>query len=175
MKCPACDKELTQMNVADIVVGVCQGGCGGIWFDNFELKKFDEPHEAAGQALLEIEKDPGAKVDPEARRKCPKCDGITMMRHFFSVKREVTVDECGGCAGVWLDPGELRNIREMFPSEEARHDAADAYFNDLFGDKLAAMRKESEAGAARAKKFARVFRFICPTYYIPGKQEWGAF
>jgi len=27
------------------VVDVCQNGCGGIWFDNFELEKVDEKHE----------------------------------------------------------------------------------------------------------------------------------
>jgi uncharacterized protein len=37
MKCPACFNELTQLQVGSLVVDVCQGGCGGIWFDAFEL------------------------------------------------------------------------------------------------------------------------------------------
>jgi len=24
-------------------------------------------------------------------------------------------------------------------------------------------------------KISNMFRFICPSYYIPGKQDWGAF
>ena len=40
MNCPACGNVLKEMTVSDISVDVCQGGCGGIWFDNFELKKF---------------------------------------------------------------------------------------------------------------------------------------
>jgi len=43
MNCPACGNILEQMTVGDVTVDVCQRGCGGIWFDNFELEKFDEP------------------------------------------------------------------------------------------------------------------------------------
>ena len=45
----------------------------------------------------------------------------------------------------------------------------------LFGDKLRAMEQAGEQKFATARKIANVFRFICPTYYIPGKQKWGAF
>jgi hypothetical protein len=37
------------------------------------------------------------------------------------------------------------------------------------------MRAESQTKAEKAKKIARLFRFICPSYYLPRKQEWGAF
>ena len=30
-----------------------------------------------------------------------------MMRHFFSVKRQVEVDECPGCGGFRLDAGKM--------------------------------------------------------------------
>ena len=97
------------------------------------------------------------------------------MKYFVSVKKEVEVDECGACGGIWLDYGELGQIRNQFLTEEERKKAAQAYFSEFFDEKLAKMRAESEAQLQRAKKFARMFRFICPTYYIPGKQEWGAF
>ena len=42
MKCPACGNELSQMVAGEITVDVCKGGCGGIWFDHFELQKVDE-------------------------------------------------------------------------------------------------------------------------------------
>ena len=175
MKCAACNNELQQMTVADVTVDVCKGGCGGIWFDNFEFKKFDEPHESAGEALLDIETDPNITVDHNKRLNCPKCDGITMMRHFFSSKHKVVIDECASCAGIWLDAGELRQIRSLFDSEEQKQQAADEYFNALFGSQLKKMEAESEAKLQKARKFANMFRFICPSYYIPGKQEWGAF
>ena len=78
MKCPACENELQQMTVADVTVDVCKGGCGGIWFDNFELKKFDEPHESAGEVLLDTEPDKAITVDHSKKLKCPKCDDVVM-------------------------------------------------------------------------------------------------
>ena len=175
MECPACGNQLQQMTAGDVTVDVCKGGCGGIWFDNFELKKFDEPHESEGEQLLEVERNESVTVDHTKRLKCPKCDNIVMMRHFFSVKKQVEVDECPNCAGFWLDAGELGKIRGLFKTEEERHKAADEYFQEVLGGKLDAMQAEDEAKLAKAKKIANMFRFICPSYYVPGKQDWGAF
>ena len=175
MKCPACSNVLQEMTVGDVTVDVCKGGCGGIWFDNFELKKINEPHEAAGQQLLDIERDDSITIDRTKRLNCPKCDDIVMMRHFFSIKKQVEVDECPNCAGFWLDAGELRKIRTLFDTEEQRHQAAEEYFSEVFGDEFAAMQAGSEEKLAKTRKISSMFRFICPTYYIPGKQHWGAF
>lgn len=175
MKCPACGNELKEMTAGDVTVDICKGGCGGIWFDWFELKKFDEPHEAAGEALLEVERPQGVSVDHSKRLNCPKCDDIVMMRHFFSIKKAVVLDECPGCAGFWLDAGELGQIRGLFKTEEERHKAAEEYFDEVFGDKLKAMQAQDQAKLEKTQKIANMFRFICPTHYIPGKQDWGAF
>ncbi len=175
MECPACSNMLQQITVADVTVDVCKGGCGGIWFDHFEIKKFDEPHESAGDALLQPERDAELTIDHTKKLKCPKCDDIVMMRHFFSIKKEVTVDECPACGGFWLDSGELGGIRSLFNTEEERHKAAQEYFSEVFGDQFAAMKAESEEKLKKARKIANMFRFICPSFYIPGKQDWGAF
>ncbi len=175
MKCPTCENMLQEMTVGDVAVDVCKGGCGGIWFDNFELKKFDEPHESAGEALLDIERDESLIVDHTKRLKCPKCDDVVMMRHFFSVKKGVEVDECPSCAGLWLDAGELRGIRSLFNTEEERHKAGEEYFEEVFGDHFKTMKAESEEKLAKTRKIVNVFRYICPTHYISGKQDWGAF
>jgi Zn-finger nucleic acid-binding protein len=156
-------------------VDVCRGGCGGIWFDNYELKKADEAHEGLGESLLEIERDPAVAVDHEQRRNCPKCDDLVMMRRFVSVKRQVEVDECPGCAGIWLDAGELATIRDQFATEEERRQAADDYFDEIFGPELERRHAERSEKLERVERMARAFRFICPSYYLPGKQRWGAF
>ena len=175
MKCPACGKELRQMVVGGVTVDVCEGGCGGIWFDNYELKKFDEPHEAAGEELLDIKRNENIRVDHAAKRKCPLCKNMPMQRHFSSVKQEVSVDECPNCGGFWLDAGELAGIRQLYGSEEEGVKAAEEYFQDVFGKELAAMKAESDENIRKARRVANMFRFICPTNYIPGKQDWGAF
>jgi Zn-finger nucleic acid-binding protein len=111
MKCPACFNELTQMQVGTLVVDVCHGSCGGIWFDAFELQRVDEEDEAGGEPLLHIERHPNVKVDAVRKRDCPRCPDVKLHRHFFSAKRRVEVDQCPNCGGYWLDAGELAQIR----------------------------------------------------------------
>jgi Zn-finger nucleic acid-binding protein len=135
----------------------------------------DEPHESLGESLLDLERDPDLVVDLERRRTCPRCTGQIMMRHYFSVRRQVAVDECPRCAGLFLDGGELRAIREEFATEGEREGAAREAFQAQFASQLEAMRREREHKAERARSFARMFRFILPSWYLPGKQGWGAF
>jgi uncharacterized protein len=111
MKCPACYNELTQLRAGDLVVDVCQGGCGGIWFDAFELQKADEESERLAEPLLHIRRNERLAVDKSRKRECPRCTGIKLHRHFFSAKRRVEVDQCPNCGGYWLDAGELALVR----------------------------------------------------------------
>lgn len=143
MKCPACGHTLAPITVSQLTVDVCRGGCGGIWFDNFELKKVDEPHEFEGEALLHIERDDHRLVDYERRRTCPKCDNILMMRHYFSDRRQVEVDECPNCGGIWLDAGELAAIRQECHEKKAREFATKKYFGKLFGQEFIRARARS--------------------------------
>jgi Zn-finger nucleic acid-binding protein len=176
VSCPACGHALSTVAVGGLSVEVCDGGCGGIWFDHWELQKVDEQAETAGEQLLGVRRDPGVVVDPAERYRCPKCrDDVVLMRHFWSVKREVTIDECPECGGIFLDAGELARIRHEYPTEEARHAAADAYFKEVVDPLLDAERAESAEELARAQKFAHAFRFICPSWYAPGKQAGAAF
>jgi len=112
MKCPACDRELAVLQVGAVEVDACQGGCGGVWFDAFELNKVDEQREAAGEHLINIERNPSLRVDAVRKRDCPRCEGIKLKRHLFSRTSRVEVDHCPNCAGYWLDAGELEKIRE---------------------------------------------------------------
>src|SRR5213079_219364 len=98
MKCPACFNELSKMQVGNVEVDVCHGGCGGVWFDAFELQRVDEETEA-GEPLLHIPRDPKVVVDSARKRECPVCSGMKLMRRFFSPKRQVEIDECPNCAG----------------------------------------------------------------------------
>lgn len=119
MKCPACDYDLTEMELGGVKVDACHGGCGGIWFDAFELQRVDEQREVPTQHLLRIQSNPQLRVDASRKRACPRCDGIKLKRHFFSAKKQVEVDHCPNCAGYWLDAGELEKIRAEKAQEEA--------------------------------------------------------
>jgi len=176
MDCPACDHVLSARAAGDLTVDVCAGGCGGIWFDHYELRKVDEQSESAGAALLDVPRDPAVVADQTQRYVCPKCtDGVVMMRHCWSVARRVTIDECPGCGGVFLDAGELASIRALYPTEEARHAAADAYFHEVADPLLDEQRAADAEELARAQRFAHALRFVCPSSYLPGKQAGAAF
>ena len=127
MKCPACDHQLTEIRVGAVAVDICQGGCGGIWFDAFELKKVDEQHEAAGEPLVQIKRGPVRQADSSQKRACPRCDGVKLKRHLFNPKSTVEVDHCPNCAGYWLDAGELEKIRlEQNPATAVANSAQEA-------------------------------------------------
>lgn len=175
MKCPVCGETLSERVEAGITVDVCDKGCGGIWFDNLELKKVDEAHESAGEALLGSEPRKPIPVDRAAKRLCPRCPNQILRRHYFSVRQEVEVDDCPRCGGIWLDACELAAIRKQFTTEQERKQAADAYISKLFDKVLAEQAARDQATSEFSKKFAHALRFICPSYWIPGKQSWGAF
>lgn len=111
MKCPACSHPLTQIEIGSLVVDACRGGCGGVWFDVFELNQVDEPDEFLGEALVDVPRDPAVQVDPYRRRECPRCTQMKLKRRLYHPKIAIDVDECPACGGFWLDAGELEQIR----------------------------------------------------------------
>src|SRR3954466_8598791 len=119
MMCPACGKQLSQLVAAGVVLDVCNGGCGGIWFDAFELQKVEAAQTVTGDFEINIPRDPSIQVNFQARRCCPKCRDVVLMRHYYSKRRGVVLDECPSCAGFWLDAGELEQIRYERESLEA--------------------------------------------------------
>jgi uncharacterized protein len=126
MKCPVCSRKLKELRVDDITVDVCDSGCGGIWFDAFELQRVDEVQETTGAKLVDTLSSSSAVTDAppdkDAKRECPRCAGIKLKKHFFSAKRRVAVDQCPNCGGYWLDHGELQVIRAE--TEERSHEEA---------------------------------------------------
>ena len=121
INCPACGAEMEKifMPAQGVHLDVCTNGCGGIYFDNREFKKFDEPHEDISPLLKVLEGKEFKKVDEEQVRDCPVC-GNRMIKNFSSAKHEVLVDECYACGGKFLDYGELEKIRAQYNTEEER-------------------------------------------------------
>src|SRR3990172_4121087 len=169
MTCPACDAELSEVVVNGVTLNACTTRCGGIWFDQFELRKFDEPYEPAGDVPT-LKRAAGVTIDPNKVRMCPTCVSIRLTRHFFSIKRQVAIEECPRCGGYWLDAGELLAIRSEFPTQKDRIRAAEEYFEDVFGPEFRAQAQKDQASLERARRVAHMFRFLCPPSYIPANQ-----
>lgn len=174
MECPRTGAPMLEKTIGKIKVDISTG-CGAIWFDHLEIKKFDELSEAGGEELISAAGEYHKDINTTPRLRCPQCADVIMLRHFFSVSRQVEIDECPGCGGIWLDPGEIKAIRELFEDSEKKGAAADRYFESLFSSpEMKAMKAGSPRDLQRAKRLARMFKYICPSSYLPGKQDWGS-
>jgi Zn-finger nucleic acid-binding protein len=113
LQCPACSHPLSRKYLGSIEVDVCHGGCGGIWFDAFELGQLDQYWSTEPREMRVPLVNPERLMAANPMRHCPRCDQIKLRRHFHNASRLVQVDSCPGCAGVWLDAGEFQRIREL--------------------------------------------------------------
>lgn len=112
LTCPACQHQMTKiMTKEGVLIDICLDGCGGIWFDNRELAKFDEEHENAQEILEVIKGKTFKKVDTSMVRKCPVCSQ-KMVKNKYSMNTNVEIDECYNCGGKFLDNDELVLIRK---------------------------------------------------------------
>ena len=104
MLCPKCRKAtLAEMQVGDVrtVVDQCRS-CGGIWFDRKELEAIMD------LAARDLAIPPTAE---ETRRTCPR--DFEKLLTFRYPQTEVMIDMCRRCEGLWLDGGELTEIRKI--------------------------------------------------------------
>lgn len=129
IKCPACGKEMKKVFIegANCNVDICTDGCGGIFVDNREYKKFDEQHESIDKILEAYKGKTFSKQDQTKVRTCPVCDS-KMIKNYASSMQKVEIDQCYSCGGIFLDYGELQAIREQYKTEKDRQDAFKNYF-----------------------------------------------
>ena len=127
MKCPACGTELVTQMASDIQVDLCQHGCGGLWLDDREIKKFDEEAEFDPETLRGQLSPSGSVTINTGVRPCPRCSGEILWKRWYDINRQVEVDQCPKCSGIWLDLGELSKIRGQYKTEVERQEAADKY------------------------------------------------
>src|SRR5262249_14911993 len=117
-RCPGCGTAMhAQRDGKTLVVDFC-AGCGGLWLDKGEL-------EAEGARLpADLPRVASAKA-----RTCPRC-----VKPLDTVKgREVEVDLCAGCGGIFLDRGELtvlvERTKQADASAEIKQDVKDSAAN----------------------------------------------
>ena len=104
MHCPkCCNESLEEIQVGDVKTPVdhCRT-CGGIWFDQRELETI------MTVAVKDLVVPSGAR---ETGRMCPR--DFEAMFAFKYPQTEVTVDMCRKCLGLWLDGGELTEIKKV--------------------------------------------------------------
>ncbi len=92
-----------------MTLDVCYGGCGGIWFDASELERVSPQVANTLHTIWQAPVNP-AKLD-EARM-CPRCPDQVLDRKWFSDQKNVVIDQCPKCGGIWLDAGEFTRVYE---------------------------------------------------------------
>lgn len=103
MNCPKCNNILKQGKTknSDVTVDYCSK-CKGIWFDEKELEQ------------VEYESVKFLAVPPDAiesKYQCPKCQKALFS--FSYPQTFVTIDMCKKCKGLWVDAGELKEIKAV--------------------------------------------------------------
>ena len=76
------------------------------YFVRMEFEKKKEQEEAKQKELKENEK---KKLKELHHMKCPKC-GMDLIEMDY---KNIKVDKCSGCEGVWLDAGELEMVSQL--------------------------------------------------------------
>jgi len=84
----------------NVIVDACPK-CDGMWLDTGELKKLTGDRKLSDY----LTKDIGTKT--ESKLVCPRCGGLMDLE----LADEVEVDVCLKCNGVWLDAGELEELK----------------------------------------------------------------
>ncbi|MFN8790509.1 MAG: zf-TFIIB domain-containing protein [Bdellovibrionales bacterium] len=119
--------------VAGVEVDICPRS-GGLWFDRFELDRFDEAHEDFHELLAMIPKNPEPPEILKSRRS-PRHPEAIMHQQPYGPKGAngaLTIDKCPVCAGIWLDFKELKKIRELYPKKADKEKAIEALVHDAF-------------------------------------------
>lgn len=145
MKCPRTGERLVKRTFGDLEVAISQG-CGGIWFDRFQLPKIKYKEHELGEVIVEyLRKYANPLLDTAPRLNCPRDTDVVMMRRYFSPKRQIEIDECPQCGGIWLDAEELDGIRGLFRSSADRERAREEFVESVMSSpEVQAYERESE-------------------------------
>lgn len=117
MKCPDCAAtELVREHLGEreaIDVDRCPH-CHGCWLDAKALERMEAGVWSSVDALdLSV-------AEPLSARTCPRC-AARLATVNPDDHRELAIDRCPSCHGLWLDPGELERLHEVAVQHAADH------------------------------------------------------
>ncbi len=161
MKCPACGQEMVRENFG-VNVDVCKDGCKGLWFDRGELCMLDEHDEGLGAALEAALRFPRRNDGSRGPLTCPTC-AIPMHTHAYKRDQAVNVDECYKCGGLFLDSGELKEIRDNYMADAD----VKAYADQIIGSvpEYAQAMKGLDAERKRQESVQKFTKFLTVNYW----------
>lgn len=105
MRCPRDGTILQLSNYRNVTIDCCPY-CNGVWLDAKELAEITKK----SKDIL-LEEEPQESLN-KSHFKCPRCKGEMMITHY-SRPKEVEIDRCTQCGGIWLDTDELKEILKI--------------------------------------------------------------
>lgn len=112
--CPECGGALTEVyaeaNYGRVLLLDQCHGCGGVWFDRWELYFVTE---AAVRSLegIDIKALLSGIVEPKGNGLCPKCEKGLKPFTDPNLPEDALMERCPQCSGIWLNRGELPKYR----------------------------------------------------------------
>lgn len=122
MKCPKCRSDVRRIQFDEIEVDQCRE-CGGLWFDFMEAEKLQKRRgsEALDRSATPAERSGDPGDEPRADTLiCPRCLGHTLTRMAVRGQPHILYERCVVCHGVFFDPGEFRDLKELGLRERIR-------------------------------------------------------
>ena len=106
MNCPKCQSAtLAEFKIDGVAVDRCSR-CDGIWFDAQELSELLAEDAKLVAALRRGSED---ELADAKRGRCPR-DSAHLLRIYSAIDRNVVLDACADCHGIWLDGGEFEKL-----------------------------------------------------------------
>lgn len=141
--CPECGGVLHEVYAAAnygrvLLLDQCSG-CGGVWFDRWELYFVTE------KSIKDLEGfDASSFVAPVApslaKGQCPKCEKELAVFTDNNLPKDALIERCSGCNGLWLNRGELGKYAAHRKTFSAKRQAPDNGTAEL--DTLKHLQKE---------------------------------
>lgn len=131
LNCPCCGGELKEVyaeaNYGRVLLLDQCHGCGGVWFDKWELY-FVKPGSLKTLEAVDVKGLLAPHTDKCGRNQCPKCSSELVAFNDPFLPKDASIKRCPACSGIWLNRGELGkyagfksaltgNLREANPSE----------------------------------------------------------
>ena len=176
MRCPRCAKELKEYALDEVMVSVCQGGCGGVWFERLEEAAVDESSGLVQQFLVDIERDVNRTIDRNPRPMCPHCVGVAMIPRQWAGGFELQVCECPVCEGVWLDGCELERLSGLYETAPGFDEiAASEWLEHILGGEVLMPGAQERVKLMKLLQLGGRLRVTCDTRSGSDSADWGVF
>lgn len=114
MKCPRCQSEnIGPFEHEKVEFDFCSD-CHGIWCDRGELAQYVETIKDTPEKFhISSEGTP-------TQMNCPKCEKQTLFELPYLKSKDLLIDKCSECLGIWLDSKELGVVQKLSVSVDAK-------------------------------------------------------